>query len=73
MVYNTWTHWVFGHYPLSSILRTLENTTFWKLVLFSTSGMGEETPSLLGPLERANLSQQLALSNGPNRVGVSPH
>jgi hypothetical protein len=32
--------------------------------------VGWETPTLLGPLERANLSE-LALSSGPNRVGVS--
>jgi hypothetical protein len=46
---------------------------FWKPDLFPSSGEGEETRSLLGPLERANLSQQLALSNGPNRISVSPH
>jgi hypothetical protein len=29
------------------------------------------TPTLMSPLERANLSQQtLALSKGPNRVGI---
>jgi hypothetical protein len=35
---------------------------------------GRETPTLLGPLERANLQWlMLALSKGPNRVGVSFH
>jgi hypothetical protein len=33
----------------------LENTTFQKLDLFPSSGEGRETPTLLGPLERANL------------------
>jgi hypothetical protein len=44
------------------------------LGLFPSSGEGCETPSLLGPLERANLNHELALANGPNSVGVShPH
>jgi hypothetical protein len=34
-VYNTGDYWVFGHCPLSSILK---NTTFWKLDLFLSSG-----------------------------------
>jgi hypothetical protein len=36
--------------------------------------MRGETPILLGPLEGANLNHwtRLALSKGPNRVGVSP-
>jgi hypothetical protein len=42
----------------------------------SVINWGEETPTLLGPLERANLSLsqwlRLALSNGSNRVRVSP-
>jgi hypothetical protein len=35
----------------------LENTTFQKLDLFLSSGDGRETPTLLGPLGRANLNQ----------------
>jgi hypothetical protein len=34
----------------------LENTPFRKLDLFLPSGEGRETPTLLGPLERANLN-----------------
>jgi hypothetical protein len=50
---------------------------FWKLDLFPSWGEGE-IPTLLGPLERTNLSLfyiiqwlMLALSKGPSRVGVS--
>jgi hypothetical protein len=35
--------------------------------LVPPSGEARETPTLLGPLERANLSDL----NGPNRIGVS--
>jgi hypothetical protein len=47
---------------------------FRKPDLFPSSGEGGgETPTQLGPLEIANLSHwSLALSKGPNRVGVSP-
>jgi hypothetical protein len=34
----------------------LENTTIRKLDLFLSSGEGRETPTLLGPLERASLN-----------------
>jgi hypothetical protein len=47
---------------------------FRKLDLFPSLGEGRETSILLGPLERANLNHwtlRLALSKGPNRVGVS--
>jgi hypothetical protein len=36
--------------------KELENTTFQKLGLFLSLGE-DETPTLLGPLERGNLSQ----------------
>jgi hypothetical protein len=39
--------------------------------MFSSSHEGWETPTLLGPLERANLNHWLSLSNGLDRVGVS--
>jgi hypothetical protein len=43
--------------------------------MFSSSGEGKGTPTLLGPLERANLNHcsnwRLTLSKGPNSVGVS--
>jgi hypothetical protein len=44
---------------------------FQKLHLFLSLGEGQETATLLGPLEIANLSRWLALSKGPNRVGIS--
>jgi hypothetical protein len=51
------------------------NTTYRKLDMFPSSGKEREAPILLGPLERANLSHssnwKLALSEGPNREGVS--
>jgi hypothetical protein len=36
--------------------KKLENATFRKLDLFPSSGEGGETPTLLDPLERANLN-----------------
>jgi hypothetical protein len=44
---------VCGLCPSSGIL---ENTTFRKLDLFPFSGVGRETPTLLGPLERVNVN-----------------
>jgi hypothetical protein len=45
---------------------------FRKLDMFPSSGEGKETPTLLGLLEKANLNHcRIALSQGPNRVGVS--
>jgi hypothetical protein len=49
---------------------------FQKLGLFLSSGEGRKMPTVLGPLESANLSDpqvqclRLALSKGPNRVGI---
>jgi hypothetical protein len=43
---------VSGPCPLSWSL--LENAPFWKLDLFSFSGEGRKTPTLLDPLEKAN-------------------
>jgi hypothetical protein len=34
-----------------------ENTTFWKLHLFASSGEGRVTPTLLSPLERTKIIQ----------------
>jgi hypothetical protein len=45
---------------------------FQKLDLFPSSGDGKETPTLLGPLGRANLQWlRSAFSKWPKRVGVS--
>jgi hypothetical protein len=46
---------------------------FRKLNQFPSSGEGSETPILLSPLERAKLNPVIALSEGPNRVGISLH
>jgi hypothetical protein len=46
--------WVSGLRPLSGILNTRENTTFWKPGSFPSSGEGGGD-TLLGALERANL------------------
>jgi hypothetical protein len=59
MVYKTQNYWVFGLCPSSGILEA-KNTTFWKMDLFPSSGEGEVTPTLLGPLERANLNHWIA-------------
>jgi hypothetical protein len=56
MVHNIQNHWIldFGHRP---VFQKLENTTFRKLYLFSSSGEGgRKTPTQLGPLERANFN-----------------
>jgi hypothetical protein len=50
-------YWVFGLCPSSGILETTsKNTAFRKLGLLLSSGDEGETPTLLGPLERANLN-----------------
>jgi hypothetical protein len=63
MVYNTQNYWISGLCPSSGIL---ENTTFLKLDLFLSSG--EWGRHLLC----WDHWLRLALSKGPNRVGVSP-
>jgi hypothetical protein len=40
------------------ILNNYRTQHFGKMDLFLPSGDGKETPTLLGPLERANLNQQ---------------
>jgi hypothetical protein len=57
MVHNTRNYWVFGLCPSPGILK---NRTFRKPDLFPSSGEGWETPTLLGPLERANLMHSTA-------------
>jgi hypothetical protein len=49
----------------------LENTTFRKLDLFPSSGEGRETPTLLGPLERANLNQWTRRTDTVQKPGTS--
>jgi hypothetical protein len=68
--YSTQNCWVFRLCPSSSILK-LENITFWKLDLFLSSGEGE-TPILLGPLVRANLSHWTQICFSPQVWGETP-
>jgi hypothetical protein len=42
----------------------LENTTFQNLDLFPSSGEERETPTLLGPLERANTNDWTTSGEG---------
>jgi hypothetical protein len=51
-VYDTQNYWVSGLYPSSRILNIRKHNI---LHLFPSSGEGRETPTLLGPLDRANL------------------
>jgi hypothetical protein len=61
MVYNTQKYGGLGLFPSSGIL---ENTTFRKLDLFPSSGEGGgETPTQLGPLERANRYNREIIGN----------
>jgi hypothetical protein len=54
MVYNTQNYWIFGFCPSSGILKTREhNVSETGSVSVLRKG---ETPTLLGPLERANLN-----------------
>jgi hypothetical protein len=46
--------WTFVHH---SVFYILESTTFRKQGLFPSSNEGKEAPSPMGPLERADLSQ----------------
>jgi hypothetical protein len=54
-VYNTHSHWIYGLCP-SSIIVNNYKTTLWKMDLCQSSGKGRDTPTVLGPSERANLS-----------------
>jgi hypothetical protein len=78
MVCNTQNYWGFGLCPSSSILVTLENTTFRKLDLLPSSGEGVGDTYSVGLLERTDpnywTGNRLVIEvspNGPNRVGVS--
>jgi hypothetical protein len=56
-MYKTWNYLFFFYFIHRPVFYKLENTTFRKLDLFPSSGEGEKTPTLLGPLERANLNR----------------
>jgi hypothetical protein len=60
----------FLHFVHCPVFYKLEKTTFRKLDLFPSSGEGEKTPAMLGPLERANLSHlRLEHMRLPKRIG----
>jgi hypothetical protein len=64
MVSNAQDYWVSGLCLSSGLLNTLvENIKFRKLDLFPSSGEGRETPTLLDPLERANLNHWHSLKD----------
>jgi hypothetical protein len=52
---NAQDYWIVRLCPSSLILKPQKNTTFRKLVLISFSGEGRQAPTLIGPLERADL------------------
>jgi hypothetical protein len=74
-------HWASGLCQSSGILNSWKQR-FGKWICFRPQERRGETPTLSGPLERANLNQwrtvqlynwkRLALSKGPNKIGVSP-
>jgi hypothetical protein len=53
MVYNTQNHWVFGLCPSPVILGNRKRFGNW---MCFRPQVRRETPTLLGPLERANLN-----------------
>jgi hypothetical protein len=55
-MYNTLNLWVLDFEPIIRYSTKLENMTFRKLDLFSSSREGREIPTLLGPSERASLN-----------------
>jgi hypothetical protein len=59
MMYNTQDYTVSELCPSSGILNTRKHNVSETYVIRS-SGEGKETPSLMGPLETANLNHRLA-------------
>jgi hypothetical protein len=49
-------YWVFGLCPSSGILKTRRTQRFWNWICFRPEVRGQETPTQLGPLERASLN-----------------
>jgi hypothetical protein len=66
MEYNTQNRWDYGLCPSSRKSEYLENTTFRKLDMLPFSGERRETPTLLVPLDRANLSHCDATEVSPS-------
>jgi hypothetical protein len=73
-VYNIQNCCAFGFCPSSDILKTREHE-FPEAGRFRPQVRGE-TPTVLGPLERANLNHwtatQISFSKGPKKAGISP-
>jgi hypothetical protein len=62
MLYDTQNYWVFGLRLSSGILNIRENKVLETGCV--RSQVRAETPTLLGPLERANLDHRMALALG---------
>jgi hypothetical protein len=60
----------FVHPPPPGIIMTI-NRRIYETYLFPCPGEGMETPTLLGPLERANHNHFFAISKGSKRVPSS--
>jgi hypothetical protein len=56
MAYNTQNYWVFEHQPSSDILENTKHDVSDKICFCPQVRGGGETPTQLGPLERANLN-----------------
>jgi hypothetical protein len=65
MVYNTQNYWIFGLCPSSGILETRKHNVS-ETGSVSVLRWREETPILLGPLERANLNHWTSDVSSPS-------
>jgi hypothetical protein len=65
----TQNYWVSGLCPSSGIINNYNAQRFENWICFRLQVRGKETPTLLGPLERANL--QFAVSKGSNTIDAS--
>jgi hypothetical protein len=63
MVYDIQDYWGFGLCPSSGILKNRRTQRFGKWICFRPQVSGQETPTQLGPLERASLNPVEAGSN----------
>jgi hypothetical protein len=63
MVQNTQNYWVFGLCPSSDILKNYKTQRFGNWICFRPEVRGE-TPTLSGPLERANLNHSPSHEDG---------
>lgn len=70
MVYNNWDCSVFGLCPSSHMLKNTKQH-FGKWISFHSQVRGWETPTVLSPLERANLN--CSTTNPAESVPPSPH